>query len=214
MNKNKKLWIGIISLTLAILLFAILLIVRSSMQEEPEYKTVLCAKTSISEDMQITQKNAEQYLEEKAVPSEWLPEDYITEWKQIYDMVLKTDISAGTVMTRSMVTAYHELYANYRQLTWISVPIKELFQGVAGSLRIGDYVDIYSICQAEDQYQCNLLAERVRIEDSYNIQGVAVDENSPDGLTQLIVIPMEKEQVAAFYEKLAQGNIRVAKYEG
>lgn len=213
MNKNKKLWIGIISLTLAILLFAILLIVQGSMQEKPEYKTVLCAKVDISENILITEKNAEQYLEAKAVPAEWLPEQYVTDWPEIYNTVLNTDVSVGTVMTKAAVTAYQELYDDYRQLTWISVPIKELYQGVAGSLRSGDYVDIYCICQTEELYQCDLLAERVRIEASYNSQGLEVEEKSPDGLTQLIVIPMEKGQVAAFYEKLAQGNIRVAKYE-
>ncbi len=213
MNRNKKLWIGIISLILSILVFAIFMIIQSSMLEKPEYKIVLCAKVDIPEHMLITEKNAEQYLTTKAVPAECLPGDYIAEMQQMYQMVLNTDISAGTMLTKAIVTAYQDFYAEYGHLTWISVPIKELYQGVAGSLRTGDYVDIYSICQTEDKYRCELLAERVRIEASYNHQGQTVEEKSADGLTQLIVIPMEKEQVAAFYEKLAQGNIRVAKYE-
>lgn len=214
MNKNKKIWVGIISLTLALLLFAILLIIKKSMEEEPEYAMVFRAKADIVQNMLLTKDNFDQYVEEQAVPVEWLPRGYMTDRQQLYNMVFDTDITKGSILTEVNFTAYKEYYKGYKQLNWIGVPIKELYEGVAGSLRAGDYIDIYSICQEEGQYECSLLAERVRIEAAYNHQGTAISENSTEGLTQLIVIPMEKEQVAVFYEELAQGNIRVAKYEG
>jgi len=105
------------------------------------------------------------------------------------------------------------LYRQYQELTWISVPIKELYQGVAGSLRTGDYVDVYFIGQQEENVKCEILTERVRIAQAYSSQGQTITEDNAEGLTQLIVIPMEKAKVAAFYEKLSQGNIRIAKYE-
>ncbi|MBQ8816125.1 MAG: hypothetical protein IJZ84_02455 [Lachnospiraceae bacterium] len=213
MNKNKKLWVGIISLTLALLLFAILLIVKKSLEEEQECATVFRAKSDMMENMLLTKDNFDQYVEEQAVPVDWIPKGYVTGQQQIYNTVLNTDITEGSILTEANLTAYTEVYKGYKQLSWIGVPIKELYEGVAGSLRAGDYIDIYSICQAEQQYQCSLLAERVRIEAAYDNQGTIISESSSNGLTQLIVIPMEKEQVAIFYEDLARGNIRVAKYE-
>lgn len=213
MNKNKKMWVGIISLTLAILIFAIFLIVQKSMQEEPECRMILCAKIQIPENTHITEENAAQYLEQKEVPLQWLPKDCLSEWQEVYDTVWKTEISEGTVLTDAMFDDYQSLYESYEELTWISVPIKELYQGVAGSLRSGDYVDIYFIGEQEEQIICELLTERVRILSAYSYQGQSVAADSSDGLTQLIVIPMEKTLVAAFYEKMAQGNIRIAKYE-
>jgi len=213
MNKNKKLWIGIISLALAILIFAIFLIIQSSMQEEPDYQQVLCAKTWIPQHTHITEENAKQYLELKAIPVEWLPEKCLTDWQKVYDKVWKTDMSKGTLLTDAFLEEYQALYRQYQELTWISVPIKELYQGVAGSLRTGDYVDVYFIGQQEENVKCEILTERVRIAQAYSSQGQTITEDKAEGLTQLIVIPMEKAKVAAFYEKLSQGNIRIAKYE-
>ena len=98
-------------------------------------------------------------------------------------------------------------------MTWISVPIKELYEGVAGSIRVGDYIDIYMLCKENEEYRCSLVAERVRVEATYSDKGAVIGEDSQEGLSQLIIIPMEREQVALFYEVLAQGNIRIAKYE-
>lgn len=213
MNKNKKLWVGSISITLAILFFAIFLVVQKSMQEEPECRMVLCAQIEIPENTHITEENASHYLQQKLVPVEWIPKGCLSEWQEVYDTVWKTKIAEGTILTDTMRDDYQSLYKAYKELTWISVPIKELYQGVAGSLRSGDYVDIYFIGEKEDQVVCELLAERVRILSAYSYQGQNVAADSSDGLTQLIVIPMEKSTVASFYEKMAQGNIRIAKYE-
>ena len=144
---------------------------------------------------------------------EWLPKEYITEWQAVYDTVCRLETPEGAVLTEGVLKDYQSSYEAYNELTWISVPIKELYQGVAGSLRSGDYVDIYAIGQEEEKVVCEMLAECVCISSTYSYQGQYVEGENTDGLTQLIVIPMEKEDVAAFYEKLAQGNIRIAKYE-
>lgn len=213
MSKNKKLWIGVISLVMAFLLFAVLLMVQQSMKEEPVYEEVMCAKTMVSKNIRITEQNIERYLEQRAVPVTWLPKDYISEPESVYGMVLEADLTEGSILTKTVLTAHHEYYNEYQNLTWISVPIDELYKGVAGRLRVGDYIDIYMLCEAEQGYRCSLVAEKVRVEAAYSDRGTEIGEDNQEGLSQLIVIPMEKEQVAVFYETLAQGNIRIAKYE-
>ena len=213
MNKNKKLWIGVISLALALMLFAVLLIVQKSMKEEPVYEEVLCANTTIPENTKITEANIDTYIRRREIPVEWLPENYITASEQVLGMIAKTEISEGSMVTVSVLRAYQEYYEEYQKLTLISVPISELYQGVAGSLRTGDYVDIYALYEEEKEYHCQLLAEHIRIEATYSDQGQAIGADNTEGLSQLITIPMEREQVALFYESLARGNIRIAKYE-
>ena len=213
MNKNKKLWIGVISLVLAFLMFSVLLMIQKSMQEEPVYAEVICVKDTVSENMVITEQNVKQYFERKNIPVDWLPSDYISDMDSLQGVVLGTKLSAGTILTKSMVTEYREYYKEYQNLTWISVPIKELYEGVAGSIRVGDYIDIYMLCKENEEYRCSLVAECVRVEATYSDKGAVIGEDSQEGLSQLIIIPMEREQVALFYEVLAQGNIRIAKYE-
>ncbi len=213
MNKNKKLWIGVISLVLAFLMFSVLFMIQKSMQEEPVYAEVICVKDTVSQNMVITEQNVKQYFEVRNIPVDWLPSDYLSDMESLHDMVLGTKLSAGTILTKSMVAGHREYYKEYQDLTWISVPIKELYEGVAGSIRVGDYIDIYMLCKENEDYRCSLVAQRVRVEATYSEQGAEISEDSQEGLSQLIVIPMERDQVALFYEILAQGNIRIAKYE-
>lgn len=213
MNKHKKIWIGIISLGLALLLFAVLIMIQQSMMEEPESTWVICAKANIPENMVLTEENISLYVVKQEIPIMWLPEGYISSEEQLQGMIAETEIVKGSILSSAVFTAYDKYYEGYQELSWISVPIKELYEGVAGSLRQGDYIDIYIIQEADGEYVCELLKERVPIAAAYTNQGAAIKTDNKEGLCQLIVIPIEKEHAAQFYEKLAQGNIRIAKYE-
>jgi hypothetical protein len=95
MNKNRKLWIGVISLLLAGLLFTVLLMIQSSMNKEPVYVEVLRVKNEISRNTKITEENFALYLEEAKVPEEWLPEGYLVDDKQVYKVKNIHAIGAG-----------------------------------------------------------------------------------------------------------------------
>ena len=143
----------------------------------------------------------------------WLPEGYLNSTDQLNGMVTEVSIAKGSILNQSEFSIYSKYYANYQELSWISVPIKELYEGVAGSLRPGDYIDIYLLKEENGQYSCEVLEERVPIASTYTTQGAAIEGDNEEGLSQLIVIPIEKQKAAQFYERLAQGNIRIAKYE-
>lgn len=213
MNKNKKVWIGVISLGLALLLFVVLLMIQRSMMEEPVSEQVICAKAPIPENIVLTKENLSLYVEQQDIPVMYLPEGYISGMEELLGMVSEAQIAQGSILSKAAFTAHEAYYDSYQELTWISVPIDQLYQGVAGSLRAGDYIDIYLLREEEEQFYCDLLAERIRIEATYTSQGEGIGAESSSGLSQLIVIPIEKGNTAQFYEKLAQGNIRIAKYE-
>lgn len=213
MKKNKKLGIGVISLSLALLLFAVLLMIQKSMMEEPAMERVLCAKAKIPEHVVITEENISLYVQAQEIPVMWLPEGYISDMEQLYGQISETEVAKGSILNSASFELYNVYYEDYRELSWISVPIKELYEGVAGCLRPGDLIDIYLLREEDKQYVCEILEERVPIAASYSSQGTSIEAGNEDGLCQLIVIPIEKEYAAQFYEKLAQGNIRIAKYE-
>ena len=213
MNKNKKIWIGVISLGLALLLFGVLIMIQQSMMEEPPSKWVICAKANIPENMVLTEENISLYVVKQDIPVMWLPEGYLTSIEQLYGMISEAEIAKGSILCSSVFNDYEQYYEGYQELSWVSVPIRELYEGVAGSLRQGDYIDIYLIQESDKQYSCEMLQERVPIAAAYTNQGAAIKADNKEGLCQLIVIPIEKEYAARFYEKLAQGNIRIAKYE-
>lgn len=213
MNKTKKIWIGLISLLLALLLFVALMIVQKSAQKKPESVWVLCAKERIPENVVLDEKNISLYTEKKEIPVMWLPEDYFEAEDELEGLIAEVSIAKGSILSETDFFVYSEYYEKYQELSWISVPIEELYEGVAGSLRPGDCIDIYLLKEENGEYFCEILEESVLIAATYSSQGVGIDVESEDGLCQLLTIPIEKEKAAGFYEKLAQGNIRIAKHE-
>lgn len=212
MKRYKKLWLGLTSVGLAVLVFMVLLLVQQSAKKGPVYEEVLCAKSAIEQSVVITEQNISQYVEIKKVPVDYLPEGCIKTPAKLYGKVFLGAVSKGSILTESMCADYLQDYQHYKCLTWISIPVKELYEGVAGSLKKGDYIDIYTLWKEGDEVRTQLLAERVRIRETYTAQGVQIEEGK-EGLSQLLVIPVEKDQVSMYYEMLEKGSIRVAKYE-
>jgi len=212
MSKYKKLWLGLASVVLAFLLFGALLVVQQATKKEPVYEEVFCAKKSIGSGVVITEENALAYIEVRKMPQEYVPEGYLKSQIELYGKVFVGEVTQGSVLTKTMCEPCLTDYENYQHLTWISVPVKELYEGVAGTLRAGDYIDIYTLWKEGDVITSKCLAEHVRIKETYTAQGVCIEEGD-QGLSQLIVIPLEKEQVSVFYEMLAKGNVRIARYE-
>lgn len=212
MKKHKNLWIGIVSVGLALLVFCVLLFVQKRMKEEPVYEPVLCAKESIDARVVITEENASKYIEMKKVPVSFIPEQSIKMLSDLYGEVFLTSVAKGSILTEGMSEKFNKDYEDYDCLTWISVPVKELYEGVAGTVRKGDYIDIYTLWKEDDKMYSQLLLEHVRVQETFSAQGASIQGNE-DGLCQLIVVPIEKGQVATFYEMLAKGNVRIAKYE-
>lgn len=212
MKKYKNLWIGVISVGLALLIFGVLLFVQKAMREEPVYEEVLCAKETIEAQVVITEANASQYLEMKKLPVNFIPERSVKIASDLYGQYFLAPVSKGSILTEGMSENFNKDYQSYDCLTWISVPVKELYEGVAGTIRKGDYIDIYSLWKEGDRMYSQLLLEHVRVQETFSAQGDSI-KGKEDGLSQLIVVPIEKGQVAAFYEMLARGNVRIAKYE-
>jgi len=211
MKKYKKLWIGAISVGLALLIFMALLLVQQSAKKGPVYEEVLCAKRVIEQSVVITEQNISQYVEWKMIPVEYLPDAYIKAPAKLYGKMFCGTVSKGSILTESMCVEYLKEYQQYKCLTWISIPVKELYEGVAGSLQKGDYIDIYTLWKEGENICTQLLAEHVRIMETFTSQGVRIEEGE-EGLSQLLVVPVEKDQVPMYYEMLAKGSVRVAKY--
>ena len=212
MKKHKNLWIGAVSVGLALLVFCVLLLVQKNMKEEPVYEPVLCAKERIEEQVVITEENASKYVEIKNVPQDFVPEQSFKMVSDLYGKMFLSTVTKGSVLTEVMCEKFNKDYKNYDCLTWISVPVKELYEGVAGSIRKGDYIDIYTLWKDGDAACSQLLLEHVRVQETFSAQGNSIEGNE-DGLSQLLVVPIEKGQVATFFELLAKGNVRIAKYE-
>ncbi len=210
MKDKRKVWIGVISTVLAILIFAAILCVQMAGQEEITYVTVVSAKTRIAENTVLTAAALETYLELKQVPEEYVPEDAYACLEELEGMAA-AQISAGSILTEAMVKPVSDLYEDYRELFWVSISAEQLSLAVAGTLRAGDRIDLYCIEGNGEGSVCTLLQENVRIESALTKNGEEISNSDETSLTQLFVIPLERAEVAAFYEALSRGSLLIAK---
>lgn len=210
MKHKKRLWIGIASLTLTVLLFLAILTIQKAQQKEPVCQKVLRARVDISARLVLDEENMTEYLEIFEIPEVWLPKEYISDLELLKGVISNTEITAGTIITRGMFSEYETYYEIYEEPVWVSFSIDRLFQGVAGSLRRGDLIDIYCLKEEGQLFSCVLVAERVRIENACTSQGISIGPSGSGELAQLITIPMENRKVPEFYEMLAEGDIRIA----
>ena len=75
MKEKRKIWIGVISTVLAVLIFIAVLCIQMAGQEEITYITVVSAKTQIARNTVLTASDLETLLELKQVPEEYVPEE-------------------------------------------------------------------------------------------------------------------------------------------
>ena len=132
--------------------------------------------------------------------------------KDLYGQMFLIDVAKGSILSKEMYVTLGKEYQGYEALTWVGIPIKELYEGVAGTIRTGDYIDLYTLWKEGDCMQSELLLDHVQVQAAFSAQGKKIEGNE-SGLTQLIVVPIERKEVAIFYEKLAKGNVRIAQYE-
>ncbi len=210
MKEKRKVWIGVISTVLAILIFVAILCVQMAGQEEIVYATVVSAKTQIAANTVLTASDLETYLELRQVPEEYVPENAYTSMEGLEGMAV-VQISAGSILTEAMVKSVSGFYEDYRQLFWVSISADQLSLAVAGTLRAGDRIDLYCIEGDGEGSVCTLLQENVRIESALTKSGEEISNSDETSLAQLFVIPLERAEVAAFYEALSRGSLLIAK---
>lgn len=210
MKDKRKIWVGVISAILAVLVFVAVLCVQLAGQEEITYVTVVTAKTSVAGNTVLTDSNLDTLLELRQIPEEYVPQAAITSFDGLEGMVI-AQMSAGSILTEAMLSSMEDLYADYRELFWVSVSTDQLSQAVAGTLRAGDCIDLYCVVSDGEGSVCTLLQKNVRVESALTKSGEEIENADEVSLAQLFVIPLERAEVAAFYEALSHGSLLIAK---
>ncbi len=209
MKEKKKIRLGAISAVLAVMVFIAIMCIQMAGQEEIVYVTVVSAKKEIPENTVLTESALNTYLELSQVPEEYVPQEALVSLDGLVGMST-VQISAGSILTKAMVRSVSDLYEDYDALFWVSVSVDQLSQAVAGTLRTGDRINLYCIESGMDGSVCTLIAGDVRIERAMTKSGEEIESSDVTSLAQLFVIPLERDEVSAFYEALSRGSLLIA----
>lgn len=209
-ERKGKIWPVVVSLLLAVGIFALLLNVESRKLSQYEEGSVVVAVLDVSEAKEITKENVAEYFTLEERPLSDIPKAAILTLDELVGQYVKSGIDAGSMITKSMIG---DLKSDYGNAVLLGVDMEALDQSVAGTLRAGDKIDIYTVNVKEDD---NVTVEKalggVAVERSYTSTGVAITKEDTTSIAQYITIPVHKDAVGTFYQSLEEGRIEIVKH--
>lgn len=211
-NKEKqgKAWPVVLCLVLAVGIFVLLLNVESKQLAQYEKGSVVVAIADVADSKEITEENLTELFAIEERPLSDIPAAAYLELDELVGQYAQSGIDAGSMITKSMLG---ELGENYGNAVLLGVNMEALEQSVAGTLRAGDEIDIYTVMVDEED---NVIVEKalsnVTIERSYTSAGVSILKDDRDSIAQYITIPVHKDAVGLFYQALEDRRVEIVKH--
>jgi len=209
-KKKEKIWHILVCLLLTGILFVFLLNVEKRQLGNYEKGLVVVAIEDVADNTEITTENAARYfaLEERTLTD--IPKAAYTDIHELIGFYAEGGIDKGSMITERM---FGKLGSMNADAVFLSVDMEALDQSVAGTLRAGDRIDIYTVKKEQDaDVAVTEVLSSVVIERSYTGNGLAIQKEDTTSIAQYITIPLHKDTVEAFYEALENKKIQIVKH--
>ena len=207
---QSKVWPIVLCMLLAGGVFVLLLNVETKQLAQYEKGEVVVAIANVAESKEITEENLAEYfkLEERLLTD--IPEAAYLNLEELVGQYAQSGIDMGSMVTQSMMG---ELREDHGDVVFLGVNMEALAQSVAGTLRAGDKIDIYTVKVEEDEtVTVEKALTNVVIERSYTSAGAAIVKDDDTSIAQYITIPVHKDAVGTFYQALEDRRIEIVKH--
>lgn len=209
-GRQGNVWPVVLCLLLAGGVFAFLLNMEARQLAQYEKGKVVVAIADVTEAKEITEQNLAELFAVEERPLSDIPEAAYLEIEELIGLYTQSEIDAGSMITESMLG---ELQKDFGDAVLLGVNMEALAQSVAGTLRAGDVIDIYTVKMDEEK---NVVVEKalgnVTIERSYTSSGTAILKEDDTSIAQYITIPVHKDAVGLFYQALENRRIEIVKH--
>ena len=209
-KEKEKIWHILVCLLLAGILFVFLLNVEKRQLENFEKGLVVVAIEDVADNTEITRENVTRYfaLEERTLTD--IPKAAYTDMQALVGFFAEGGIDKGSMVTKRM---FGKLGTVSADMVFLSIDMEALDQSVAGTLRAGDRIDIYTVKKEQDKdASVTEVLSSVVIERSYTGSGISIQKEDTTSIAQYIIIPIHKDAVEAFYEALESKKIQIVKH--
>lgn len=208
-----------ISALVAFILFIALTIIQSSILNQETKVTVYQVQKDIYDGTKITEDNFNEYFATKAVQASLIPDGYITDSSLIIGKFVNRDYKARDIITVDGLNDSEALYnSNIEHPVKLSFSIGNLSDSVSGTIREGDYINIYGMRNGHNEAGEVIIAtnamytfKHIYIEKAYNNSGDIIDSADKDSEALMFTIIIEEDDVALFNEMVANCNLKLVK---
>lgn len=208
-----------ISALVAFILFIALTIIQSSILNQETKVTVYQVQKDIYNGTKVTEDNFNEYFATKAVQASLIPDGYITDSSLIIGKFVNRDYKARDVITVDGLNDSEALYnSNIEHPVKLSFQVGNLSDSVSGTIREGDYINIYGMKNGKNSDgEVVLLTNQtytfkhIYIERAYNSAGDIIDTADKNSEALMFTIIIEEDDVALFNEMVANCNLKLVK---
>ena len=172
-NKRNNLRRIAVAAFVALVVFVAITVIQSSILNQEERVEAYQVIKNIDSGTKITKSNIDKYFALKDVQVSLIPDGYLTDKKQLLDKFVNRNYRARDIITDDGVSDTEGLYkSNITNPVEISFDASGLDAAVAGTIREGDYINIYGL---KTQQSNNSATKKMEIDSSYTFQHVYVE---------------------------------------
>lgn len=207
--KKKRTYKIVLSFLVTGLLFSGMMLFEKSKQPKLIMQTVIAAKEDIEEDICLTEENLASYVTEMRLEKTFCHGDNPVKSEELLGKKLKIPVKKGTVLQKSWFLDVDSISEQMKQPVRVSVKTEDLSDVLGGSLRSGDFINLYFY--NEDASKASLIFRGVLVEESYDNAGKAVEKEDRERAAAMLTLLLEEEDVERLCELIAERNFRMAK---
>lgn len=204
---NLKTWASLAALVAAVATFVILMQVEKSVLTQYEKGIVYTASKAIAKGQMITEENYMQYMTQREMDKNMIPDTALTEPAQVRGMAAAYDVEEGVLLTGGMFEELDEILAGMEEPVIAGVKAEDIYQVAGGMLRAGDRIHIYTVRDGK----AVLAWEEVYVQQVFDASGKGISNTDSSTVAQRMNVYLDKRDIEAFYTELAGGSLRAVK---
>lgn len=217
----------IVSLLVAVIVYAVMLNAEKTALSEYEKGTVYVTTKPVPKGTMITAD----YITQKEVDKSLIPSGAVSRPEDLTDLISVYEVDQGSIITAGMLISVNDITKDMEQPVVAGFKADDLYQVVGGVLRSGDRINIYQVDEnankgdtsqslantdaegnwTETYSTASLVWGNVFVQEVFDSAGTVISTADTTTPAQRINIYMDNDNVAVFYAALAQGSLRVVK---
>lgn len=202
----------VIGLILTLTLFFLLVFLQHEMLKDTEKTTVVLANGQIPAGTVFTEETAKTYLKEAEVNSSLAIDETYASITELYGKYVLRTTEENEIIYNGLVGDDAEILSQYEKPTELSLTISEEAAAVAGTIRKGEYVNVYASLRNEDGHDTyQLVLSNVLVNEVYDKDTIKIAMSDKESVALTFTLYIEAEEVPALLTKLETKEIFVVK---
>lgn len=209
-KKNNIKTVSII-LIFAIICFICLLTITRKVNGNYDVVKLIVANKELPVNTEITKKNVNDYFSEVTVDAKLCSKDSIKDMKSLVGKYVSETIYEKELVHTASFSSKKEVIEKYTEPYEGSIAVEEFSDAVSGTIRSGDYVNIYVIDSENNEVKKVNEGDAIYISSAFDSNGNRIAPGDMEAVAVSFNFYIEKSESQAFYEKISNNKIILTK---